>query len=522
MSLANDGYRTSRWNDFGWGMNVRYSSDAIDDKQSVMCLNTVSEWNKLITIPWYTNFVELGSGIKKGQAITMEGEYVLTLNNRNLYIYNTTTWTTYTSTNVVWDATSTYKIITTKSFASWKLSIVILNTYADVTEDIKAVEFDWTTFSFPTFTSLSNKNFKCGTFYEGKLWLWGNPAFPSSLYTSRTGSVGNPTYIYNFSAYDSTSQNIWDWAAIVNITTNNSQLFVVKTNSSWNLVGTQDAGWILAYRFSQVSSTWALNTHCVLPVEQDILYFDGTSLRRMSYEMNLSALKDDNISEDIMKVIDELPDEQTKNATMWYAYPYAKLSLRDKFSTNNSITIIYNVVDKSYSIQSGLDVVQWVGGFLNSKRVAYFVSSQWAMVYQDNVWNTYNGWNIQVSNLSKRYVLWDGVDYKRISQVELYGKISPWLNIFIDVYVNWVVVDTREIYYSEVLLPTLGSANLGNTMIWANNEEGEVLLRDYVVRYEYFNDWRDYQLWIRSNWQWKFELHWMNVMYKFIRAYDLH
>jgi len=522
MSLIDKWYRTSRWNDFWWGINLRMSPDSIDDKQWTIGNNMASEWNKLTIIKWYSEFVTPWTWISKSQWISLYSWKILIVHNRNLYIYDTANGSTYTKTNAVANATDTYSILTTKSFSSGNIAIVIINLNSATTEDVVAYEFDWAVFTTKTFTSLADKNFKCGAFYEGKLLLGGNPKFPSSLYTSRTWSVLNSNYIYDFSAYDSSSQNIGDGEPIVNITANHNELFIFKTNSIWRLNWTKDTWTVFAYVFKQETATWALNNKCVVPVEQDIIYFDWINIRRLSYEININALNDDSVSKEINPIIDSLPSNQSANATMYYVYPFVKLHLRDKFSTNNSIAIVYNIVDKSYSTQSGMEVIQWVWWFVNNKRTAYFITSQTSTVYQDNFGYTYNWGNIIFNHKSKRYVLWDGVDYKRISQVELYWKITPWLKIYVDVYVNWLLIDTREIFFEESIQPTTWTSPFWNTMFWWSNEQDEDDFRVFNVRYEYFNDWRDFQFWIRGNWQWGAEIHGVNLMWKQIKAYELH
>ena len=524
MSILNRRYQTSRWNDFWGWVNVRTSSDSIDDKQWTQGINMVSEWNKLTTINWYISYVTVGSWVSKWQAISLYSNYTLSIHNRNLYVYNTVTWTTYTKSNAVANAVDTYSIITSKSFTSWNISIVLINSNLATVEDVVAYEFDWALFTTPSFTSLTNKNFKCGAFHEGKLLLGGNPLYPSNLYYSKTGSVlwASATAIYDFSWYNSNFQSIWDAEAIVNIRSNNSELWVVKKNWFHKAVGTVDDWTSYLYQFKQESSTWALNTHCVVSVDKDIIYFDWVSIRRISYEQNISALTDSNISKDIESIIRWFPTNQENNATMYYAYPYVKLFLRDKFSDYNSVWVIYNVVDKSFSLQNWLSVIQWVGWFINNKRTSYFVSSQTSTIYEDNVWDTYSSWNINCSHKSKRYVLGDWVDYKRITQIELYWKISSLLSMYIDIYVNWLIIDTQEIYFDEVLVPTTWSSEIGNTLFGWNNEDNISQLNNYVVRYEYFADGRDLQFWVRWNGQWRFELHWLNVIYKSIKAYDIH
>jgi len=503
---------------------VRTSSDAIDDNQCVSAVNMVSESNKLTTISWYVQYLTPWTWVTRWQAIALYWDYTLSIHNRNLYVTNTVTWTVYTQATAVANAVDIYKIIVSKSFSTWKMSIVIINSNLTTVENVTAYEFDWTTFTSPSWIWFTDRNFKCGTFHDGKLLLGGHPSFPANLYYSKTWWVlgAAATNIYDFSWYNSNFQVVGDSKPIVNILSNTWELWVAKANWWHKNTWTVDNWTAFLFTFKQESSTWPLNTHCVVPVEKDIFYFDWISLRRLSYEQNILWLSDSNISKDVFPIINSLPKNQTYNATMYYCYPSVKLFLRDKYSNDNQLAIVYDVVDNGYAVQTWLNCVQGVGWFVNNRHTAYFISSQTSTIYEDNVWGAYNAGNINFSHKSKRYVLWDWVDYKRITQVELYGKITPWLTANIDIYVNWVIIDTRSIYYSEELSPTTWTSLLWNTLFGANDEEGHSLYRDFVVRYEYFNDGRDFQFWIRGNWQWRFELHWLNLMYKSIKAYDIH
>lgn len=73
---------------------------------------------------------------------------------------------------------------------------------------------------------------------------------------------------------------------------------------------TKDTGSAVAYVFRQETATGALNNKCVVPVEQDIIYFDGINIRRVSYEVNINSLNDDSISKEVNPIIEALPDSQ--------------------------------------------------------------------------------------------------------------------------------------------------------------------------------------------------------------------
>lgn len=85
-------------------------------------------------------------------------------------------------------------------------------------------------------------------------------------------------------------------------------------------------------------------------VDQDIFFFDGKSVRRLSYEENVLALKDASISDDIKPTIEGLPDNQTE-AKVFFIYPLVKVFVRSDLSADNDIALVYNVINKSWSIQ---------------------------------------------------------------------------------------------------------------------------------------------------------------------------
>jgi hypothetical protein len=50
-----------------------------------------------------------------------------------------------------------------------------------------------------------------------------------------------------------------------------------------------------------------------------------------------------------------LPTDQT-NACSYFIYPYYKLHLRTELSVSNDTTFVYNVINKAWSTQTGLQV----------------------------------------------------------------------------------------------------------------------------------------------------------------------
>lgn len=518
-------FKTSRFSDFSGGINLRNSADRIDDNQFQELINMSSEGNKLVLIKWFTFLKQLTWDWTVGKIQWMElfSNYLICIFKANLYIYNLSTWVVSVQAAAVTSQTDRFQIVINKLT---DIAIILINTNASTTEDIKAYEFNISTLAFvnKAFTWLVSKNFKCGAFYEGKLMLWGNPTAPSVLYFSKTFWATSLANIYDFNAYNSWSQVVWDWEAIVSFASNNTEFFILKTNSVWKIVGSTDTWTAYAYQLRQETSTWIINAFCIVNVEKDIIYFDWTTVRRISYEQNIQALSDSAIGKDIEPWIKSLSQSQKDNAFMVYAYPYVKLVLRSNTSAVNDFGILYNVVDKWFSTQVGIDGYIGTNGIYNNQRVAYMGSQFDSSVFQDNEWLNYNDGDISFKSRSKKVNFGDGVNYKQFLRMEFNWVITIWLLANITIYVDGKEIVTKTIDSSESseLSPTLGSATFGSSPFGSNNDVDEWTTTRFETKIELYNSWRDIEYIISWSWQWIIELNWQTITYKHTLAYDTH
>ena len=519
-------FKTSRFSDFSWGINLRNSADRIDDNQFQELINMSSEWNKLITIKWFKFLKQLtwDSTIGEVQWIKLFSNYLICVFKANLYVYNLSTWVVSTQTSAVTSLTDRFQIVINKLA---DIAIILINTNPTSTEDIKAYEFNTTTLAFvnKAFTWLSNKNFKCGAFYEGKLMLGGNPAAPSVLYFSKTFWATSLANIYDFSAYNSASQVVGDGEAIVSFASNNTEFFILKTNSIWKIVGSTDTWAAYAYQLRQETSTWIINTFCIVNVEKDIIYFDWTTFRRISYEQNIQALSDSAIGKDIENGIRSLSQNQKDNSFMVYSYPYVKLYLRSNTSTVNDFAILYNVVDKWFSTQVWVDGNIWTNWIYNNQKVSYIGSQFDSTIWQDSEWVNYNEWDISFQCRSKKVNFWDWVNYKQFVQMEFNWIITIWLEAYINIYVDWKQVGnpiTINSSPSTSLAPTMGATIFGASPFGSNNSEAEEDTTSFETKIDFYSSWREIEYTINWVWQWILELNWQTITYKHTKAYDIH
>lgn len=525
MTRRVNAFKTSRFSDFSWGINLRNSPDKINDNQFQELNNMSSEGNKLNTIKWFKFIKQLtwDGSVWSVQWIKLFSNYLICIFKANLYVYNLTTWVVSTQAVAVISQTDRFQIVINKLT---DISIIIINTNPTTIENIKAYEFNLTTLVFvnKAFTWLSNQNFKCWAFYEGKLFLWGNPSAPSVLYFSKTFWALSLANIYDFSAYNSASQVVWDWEAIIWFASNHTEFFIFKTNSIWKVITSIDTGTSYVYQLRQETATWAINVFCISNVEKDIIYFDWTTLRRISYEQNIQALSDSSIGKDIENGISSLTQTQKDNCFMIYSYPYVKLVLRSNTSTVNNFAILYNVVDKWFSTQTWIEANIGTNWIYNNVKVSYIGSQFDSTIFQDNISVNYNDSDITFYARSKEITFWDWVNYKQFYRMEFNGIITIWLSTSISIYVDGKLIITKTINSNpwSSLAPTIGTATFGSTPIGGNNIIVEWNTTNFETKIELYNTWKKIEYLLSWVGQGTLQLNWQTVTYKHTKAYDIH
>lgn len=295
------------------------------------------------------------------------------------------------------------------------------------------------------------------------------------LYFSKTSSATQPFLVSEFWWYDAWAQRVWwDWR-ITWIITWESWIYVFKEDEIYYSNSVQD-DWIwFAFVLNRITNNWAENYKLITRWWQEIFYYDwiNSKVRRLSYEQNLTTLRDTWVSSDVDLLIKWVKDY---NKILYYSYPNLFLS------TENNWTIYYNVDNKSW----------W------EEQISTILANWKYILHNDDIYERVNNivftsWEWQ----SKEFDLWDGIDYKRFWEVEIYWKNNSWIDLFLDVYVDWELKETRTI---------------------TNNFESSFFKRKYDLWYE----WRYIKIWIRYSWQWKIEINEINFQYKPIKSYHLY
>lgn len=529
MTIKNS--QTKRyWNLWGW-LNVYSSSTDIDDNQWVGVSNYTTRGNMVVNLPWFSRAFTFWTWAKKVVWLKESGDYVYAIYDKVLYAQSKSWWVpkTFNLTKFTNDwsgSTRTFYNI----FVGKVVDRFIVITDNDGVDDLYILYFDWTTFTDKTWSTtwLTDKNFTCAGFYRSHLILWGLPKAPSTIAYSWVASGINPEYLLYFSTVPWSSplvtvgnqQVIGDESPVVAFIERQDVYYIIKKNSIWKI---SDVKFLESQTYETFivipeTSNGANSQSCILNVIQDVVYFDWKSVRRLSYEQNNLALKDVSISDNkIDNLIDSLPDNQ-KQAQSLFVYPYYKLFLRTNLSDENDVAFVYNIVDKSWSIE---EVIRVTVATSWEKGSAYFGSISGWQVYKDSDSYTFDWGAIKGSWRSKSYSWWDEVDYKRIYEVEVYGKITPNFPLYIDIY-NWdTIIRTDTVEYSSWIEPTTWTATLWDSLIWgfwANLP----WMQDFKKRLDIYDDGREFSVWVRTNGIGKFEIHWINFIFKFINPYEIY
>lgn len=511
---------TKRIADLSGGINRLMGEATMDDNQCVVSNNWGVEGNKLSSLKWFASVHKFWTWNTRIQGISTYGDYIIAIHNSKICIFNVVT-SVETNLAIAWISATDdfnitigkyidiYIIVTSKDWLYKPFSFKFVESTLTLTNDSAA------------FVGLSATFFAtCSIFYRWQLLFWGLPEAPSVLYYSKTYQSTDitPSW-YTFNAYTWGAQTIWDWSPIVAFVVGQDKVYIGKNNSIWKIDSFYDDKTSFSFLITKQTSTGPVNQESFIPVMQDIFFYDGHSVRRLSYEANTLALKDSSISDNIQPYIDSFPSNQ-KISSSWFSYPYYKLALRQELSSDNDFVFAYNVISKSWVTQTWLLTRHSTSWYLN-KSVAYFGSSYDWSVYRDNYTYTYDWQAIPRTYLWKAFDYGDGIDYKRLTEVEISWQISPWHLVYIDILKDNQVIDTREIFYSNSYWATTWSSIIGATTFgssWANSEP----LIPYVFRYECYDDGRSFQIGVRDNWTWYFEMGDFNTMYKFLKSFDVH
>lgn len=487
--MTRKSFRNQRIHDYGGGLNLRESPNQIEDKQSQVCENWNFEGNRLVNSKrmkqlynlWGTTQVQ---GIKEFE----------------------------------WDV---YFVHDSKLYKNW-VEIVFTGTLPDKKVHI-SIWWDLYFFTFEDGTeppyyinawvlsSVAGIGFpRYNVVYNGK-WILGGYD-NDNIYFSQTAGPTNPTDIFDFASYSAGSQSVGGnstWR-ITGFSIWENWLYVFKYDEVLYSNTEKDSGSDFNFVFNPVSTTWTLNQNLITPVQQDIFYFDSknNAVRRLSYEHNLTTLRDTAISDEITPLLERLTESQY-NATGSYLYPNYKLFLRSNFAGTdyNEITLVYNVDNKSWWTETGKACFVSHNGYLWS-------TFEWKIWKDDQL-----PWKKWV-RISKQWDFWDWIDNKRYWELEIKGRMESTLTLYVDIYVNWLLEETRTINVSEQVSSTFGTITLWTGVLWSPTTSNQMV--DFRERFDLWLEGQYIEIWLRYEWLGNVEVSEDNIQWKLIKWYKLY
>lgn len=526
MTLINK-YQTKRLNKFWGWINLLDGPSEIEDTQFLVMDNFTVEGNRLKTMKGYGDPLGVRSATDELQWMTSFDNIVFYMQWNNLNA-TSSNWSFITFGPATWMTSGKYNLT-----AFYLGDIYVIVTSIDGTDDLKVYRYHKVgpnyTFTVHTFVwALTNAKFTVSAFMDWKILLWGNPLYPANLYFSQTGiattAIASPDNWIDFSAYDAWSQIVGNARyAITGFSTRQDTPYIHTRWEAWKITGTNitDSPATFQYVLAKETSTWAINAYCITNVEQDVFYFDGRSVRRLSFESNTLALKDSSISELVEPYIGALNSDQTA-ACQAFSYPHFYLSLKSANSDINDVCVTYNVINKSWCVHKSM-YMKYATSLTEKKPVAYFCNS----FVNSSIFRADVGYSldwvdpINAVALSKEFSFWDDVDFKRVCQFEISGNITNKLQAYIDLIMDGKIFSTRSLIKDNTNTTTTWTALAGIAQSWGNGAD-YVNVIPYNERYEFFKDWRTFQYQIRQSWVGYVEINAINIQWKPVKAYPIH
>ena len=333
--------------------------------------------------------------------------------------------------------------------------------------------------------------YSCGIYYEGRLILGWNRASPWIISFSQTAStvatdnfkefwtpwfeqmIGEGDEVITGLAVSSwkllalTKKSIYGWV----ISSTKTQTGTSYTYSGESIASTTPQ-YTTSFQcvFDKVSNTGNYDAGSFVNVNHDLFFFDWSSIRRLGYEENISAIRDSSISDEVDTIFSSLPFQNRVVAS--YVFPLVKFFFRskDKPMNWNDFALVYNVMDKSFSTQT-----IWVEDAgrlkINNEYVDVFMSSystQIMRLLEEGI-SSYDGEEVREKFQWKDFSVYDDVDYKRYTQVEFSWEATDGTKIEFNIYVDGRLIKSDSKIVDWDKSPTVGAITFWEISLGSNS-----------------------------------------------------
>ncbi len=519
------GYQDYRVSSFQGGMDTFNSEDNISDSSFVYLDNFTADGTKLVTMKSSFNNSTL-SGNYPITGMTSNNWDVFYISNGKLNAWNFENLSRSVSNFNIGTAASTRYNLT--SFFQGAVYVVICDSlWIENTRVYRYYDSGGGVYTFASHTitfSWANTKFTTCKYFNQRLWLAWLPNAPAVGYWSQptdlTAAVTTPDAWLNFSWTLSGSAQIGEGISPISAFAIRQDDFYICTKSA--IYKAKYIAELQDFQFTKETNTGVINHYAICEKEQDVFYFDWRNIRRLSYESNGNtfSVKDVKMSSMMDGYIDSLNQKQS-DAIMVFDYPilYTYLKSNDNiWGIGQDVAICYNVKSEGWNVSTSHSISSGTSYYLEgSGNRACVGSSLDSTLIQLNA----SKWYLNSTALSKEFTTFDDVDYKRYVQLEMTWAITSGLTVYVDLFVDGKLIQTREIIASNLYTTTTGTATSGRSQAGSNGDTSSTL-RPFAVRFEMFNSWRSFQYQIRKESYWVFELHAEAFRWKAIEAYPIH
>ena len=486
--MTRKSFRHNRINDFWGGLNLRESSNQMEDKQSQVCSNWNFEGNKLVNSKRIKEVYNIGGTTKVQGIKEHKGDL--------------------------------YFVHAGKFYKNWVE--IAITTWGPLPDKKVHIAIWWDLYFFTFETGDENPHYLDGATLTSVAGLW-SPRYNviyngkwiiggydnDNIYFSKTATPSTKADIYDFSAYSAGSQSVWGSSTWIlrGLAIWENWLYAFKDDEVMYSNTVKDSWTDFNFIFNPITATWAVNQNAITAVKQDLFYYDHTSkaVRRLGYEQNLTTLRDSSISDEIEPIFHTLAADQS-DATGSYLYPNYKLFLRSKFAGAgyNDVCLTYNVHNKSWLTETNKACFVSHKGYLGSV-------FEWKIWLDDELpWKS-------GERIGKQWDFGDGIDNKRYGELEIKGKLQSTLTLYVDIYVDGSLKETRTINVDENVSGTLGTRVLWTSVIASGSTLEQFV--PFTERYDLWLEGQFIEIGLRYEWIGNVQISQRNIQWKAIKGY---
>lgn len=471
----------------GGGCNGFSSNDMLGvDECTLLSRNIRSNANYYKQRRGYTTFADT---LTSGTSISAIGAYTRNsaTNDRLITVYNNKIYKIDPATETSWTEIAQAFLtsganVDIVSFRDWMFifngvdkPLRVSNT--TVTQDITA----------PASVSTANFLPAFGEVYSNSLFVAGVPTAPNVVFVSKASTAANPEYIYDFSGSLTSfgdAQELKFPSRVTGIRKMDAAMVIFTIDGAFYIPGLTTFGSTVAFDVQPISGTGGcIAQKACTVVENDIYYITRNkeikSIRRaQSGDVSvitspLSVKIQPFLDTAISSNIDETFSFYDQNKKEYYAF------FRSAGAAQNDTRIVGVINNQKSGVPPFFidDSMPFHSGFYY-KGQSYLGSCNIGQVYKDADGNADDDdANIEAVRYSKDFNSNNPTTYKKFRGAVWHGDITLSTVLYLDMYVDDLLVDTKTIDYSDILSGAsaysggIGTESIGDFVIGTEGDD---------------------------------------------------